>query len=108
MGAGIRATPTAFVRRRTWVVRRLRGGSPVLDRRSFSGGGKSGHDECVSRVGSASHTPTSISNGHIVCRHNFAISRRDAPELCMKVSPRIYEGVGTARRTAPPQPRVQG
>jgi hypothetical protein len=39
------ATPTAFVRRRTSAVKRLRRGFPTLARRSFSEGGKPGEDE---------------------------------------------------------------
>jgi hypothetical protein len=38
------ATPTAFVRRRTSAVKRLRRGSAVVARRSFSEGGKPGED----------------------------------------------------------------
>jgi hypothetical protein len=39
-------------------------------------------------------------------RHNFAISRRDAPEVCQNPSPR-KEGVGNAGCLLHPQPRVQ-
>jgi hypothetical protein len=38
--------------------------------------------------------------------HNFAISRRDAPEVCQNPSPR-KEGVGNAGCLLHPQPRVQ-
>ena len=41
------ATPTAFVRRRTSAVKRLRRGFAVLARRSFSEGGKPGDDGCL-------------------------------------------------------------
>jgi hypothetical protein len=58
-------------------------------------------------LGSASHTPTSISNSRIVFRHSFAISRRDAPEPCMHSSPHKTEGVGNAGCPPHPQPRVQ-
>jgi hypothetical protein len=36
-----------------------------------------------------------------------AISRRDAPEACMKPSPLNAEGAGNAGRTMRPQPRMQ-
>jgi hypothetical protein len=40
-------------------------------------------------------------------RYKSAISRRDAPELCMNLSPRKTEGVGNAGYPLHPQPRVQ-
>jgi hypothetical protein len=39
--------------------------------------------------------------------HASAISRRDAPEACMKPSPLKSEGAGNAGRWMRPQPRVQ-
>jgi hypothetical protein len=38
---------------------------------------------------------------------SLAVSRRDAPELCMNRSPRIQEGAGKAGCPMHPQPRVQ-
>src|SRR3977135_1496912 len=38
-------------------------------------------------------------------RYEFTISRRDAPELCMNLSPK--EGVGNAGCPLHPQPRAQ-
>jgi hypothetical protein len=39
--------------------------------------------------------------------HAFAISRRDAPEPCMNLSPKNTEGVGNAGCPPHPQPRVR-
>jgi hypothetical protein len=43
----------------------------------------------------------------IKARFISAISRRDAPELCMHPSPQRSEGAGNAGRSMRPQPRVQ-
>jgi hypothetical protein len=47
------------------------------------------------------------SRGRRKKRHTSAISRRDAPELCMMVSPELSEGAGNAGRLMRPQPRMQ-
>ena len=70
------ATPTAFVRRRTSAVKRLRRGSAVLARRSFSEGGKPGDDGCLMsmerqfyprRPGQAKRDPESITTNAHCC-----------------------------------------
>jgi hypothetical protein len=38
--------------------------------------------------------------------HSFAISRRDAPEVYVQLSPQKSEGAGNAGRPERPQPRV--
>jgi hypothetical protein len=38
--------------------------------------------------------------------HDFAISRRDVPELCKNHSPLKKQGAGNAGRSMRPQPRV--
>jgi len=40
--------------------------------------------------------------------HASAISRREAPEVCLEFCPLQTEGVGNAGRTVHPQSRVQG
>jgi hypothetical protein len=40
-------------------------------------------------------------------RCKFAFSRREAPELCMNLSPKKTEGVGNAGCATHPQPRVR-
>jgi hypothetical protein len=52
-----------------------------------------------------------IKSGHderILYKHTFAFPRRQAPELCMQLSPKKFEGAGNAGRLVRPQPRVVG
>jgi hypothetical protein len=48
-----------------------------------------------------------FSNSPENSRYAFAISRRDAPELCMNYPPRKSEGAGNTGRSMRPQPRVR-
>jgi hypothetical protein len=76
------ATPTAFVRRRTSAVKRLRRGSAVLARRSFSEGGKPGDDEWSGSL------KIELANIHVV------------PDKRAQRAPRIRRGFGACSMIA--------
>ena len=76
--------------------------SGILDRPPFAGDDGCGFGAFVLNQS----RQIQFSNSNVVCRHDFTISRRDAPELCMHPSP-PKEGAGNAGRSMRPKPRVQ-